>query len=168
MKRCLVAGFTSTDGHEIIKFLKSKSSDDIVEIMGVGFSPVLDHYFFKDMPENLYAKGSFKPVDHIIGFNSDEGTQFIFAFAGKKHIPTREEARTLVKHIIEKMFFRGSPNMKKITEAAIDQYVDSKPENEMTQSLVDLYGDMLFVASSVDVAGKHSGEYFKTIYVSVF
>lgn len=60
-----------------MKFLADKPAAEIVKRMGLGFNPVLDYIFMPHEPVALCESGKFHAVDVLLGFNTDEGFQFV-------------------------------------------------------------------------------------------
>ena len=59
------------------------------------------------------------------------------------------------------MFYRGHPAADSIIRALCEEYLDEAGSDtiKLTQALVEMYGDLLFVAPTIQNASYHSSEY---------
>ena len=99
-------------------------------------------------------------MDLLLGFNKDEGAQFVFMLAQALSVSRTEDAHGIIETVIKKIFFRGSPAGDRIVRAVMERYfrdVDGMSPDRLTQALSDMYGDVLFIAPAVNVANRHSG-----------
>ena len=89
----------------------------------------------------------------MLGFNSDEGAMFIYGLNNWKPIRTREVAESLLDILIDVSFFRGSKHGAAIKELLRNEYwTDENTSRNWTHGLVQMYGDLLFVAPSLKMA----------------
>ena len=82
----------------MLKILSTKSSDELVKLMGDGFSPVIDGSYLPDWPHNLYEAKKIHNCDVLIGFNSHEGAQFIWGRTRGKLIENKAQVNNVKKH----------------------------------------------------------------------
>lgn len=145
------------NGREIVEFLSDKSSTDIVKMLGEGFNPTVDGVFLSDVPLNLYRSGKFNPIDVIIGFNTNEGMQFIERLKQRFSIFPKESAENLLKTIVFNQFYRGRPNADEIYRTLHSTYIEKASSAlELQQKLVEVYGDILFILPALTQASLHS------------
>ena len=59
------------------------------------------------------------------------------------------------------MFYRGHPAADSIIRALCEEYLDEAGSDtvKLTQALVEMYGDLLFVAPTIQNVSYHSSEY---------
>lgn len=157
----LILGFKgSTSSEEMLDFLSTKSTEDIIDKLGEGFNPVMDGYFLPEFPKQLYAKGLVHPVDLLVGFNSHEGANFIFDLAKTKSVTTLDKAQELVDFVIKNIFFRGNSRADDVCRAIWQEYFKGgtlETEDDITLALVDMYGDLLFISPTIEIINLHKG-----------
>ena len=154
----LAAGCKETDGAKILAFLEGLSSDEIVEGFGLGFSCVLCNTYVTEQPEKALLKPCY-PVDLLLGCSTHEGGGYTFEIAKGTTVTSRDHAKEVVSEIVQKRFFRGLPGALQVQARAEELYLENcKTNDELIQQLVQMYGDVLFVAPTVDLANIWSCE----------
>ncbi len=152
----------------MIQFLNTKSGIELVEIFGDGFCPVVDNHFLLDDPWTLYSSGQFHPVDLMAGFTSHEGAFFLFnLFLGvdsNTEFESVDMAKVAVDLMIKKVQFRRHPRADEISKAVWQEYfLEGQLDSRLLiQTLVELFGDLVFVAPCIQTADWHAGHYFNT------
>ena len=63
------------------------------------------------------------------------------------------------------MFYRGHPAADSIIRALCEEYLDEAGSDtvKLTQALVEMYGDLLFVAPTIQKVSLHSSKYLSSI-----
>ena len=85
---------------------------------------------------------------------------FVFRLVGGTAVKTKAMARQLIEKVVKVMFFRGKPNTEKIIDTVFEFYLESvgdEDEEAITSAMIRMYGDVLFTASSLQVADFHAG-----------
>jgi len=140
------------------------------------WAPVVDKNFLNDMPINLRKKGHFSKVPLIVSFNSHEGSMLLEIIAGTSlglnESLDKGASPTFFKSFLTK-FAHARNNRKEnadlIANALELMYIpwpDNKDKYALRSQLVDLVGDYLFVAPSLQTADMHSQ--FAPVYVYEF
>ena len=127
-----------------------------------GFNPTIDGTYLTESPQRSLDAGKFHNIDMMLGFNTHEGIGFIQEMARSKTVKSYDVALRIVEDTIKVRFFRGNPNGTAIVSAILDEYkVKEKRDKaeELMETLVDMYGDVLFALPSVRLANIHSGGY---------
>lgn len=146
-----LTGCTSKKGSDIVQFLSKFNGKELVAGLGLGYHVVIDGHFLPDYPVNLYKQGLFHhSVDTIMGFNSHEGAMFIFEMARPLKTLDMQRAEMILNQLIKVMFFRKNPKADAIIDVLKDTYFPKNNDREdILKGLVDLHGDLLFVAPTV-------------------
>lgn len=95
-------GGTVSSGQDILAFLRSKSSAELVAGLGEGFQPVIDGVCFTELPLRGYKAGDFALIDVIVGFNSDEGAGFLRVFARQNPSMNNDKAAEFLRNLVFK------------------------------------------------------------------
>ena len=149
-------------GPNIVECVRGKPVEDILTAQGSFMrdkytgsqdiiAPVVDDKFLPDLPENLFKAGHFHDVDVITGFNSYEGA--LFAVMRPPDQLKDGMNKTLFESTMknEMMYARGEKSQI-VEELILFQYTNhADPDDKITirQSLMDAFGDMLFVAPAL-------------------
>lgn len=160
-KTAMKLGCNSENSHDMIKCLRKKDAQSIVQNYGwKSTGPVIDNYFIYDTPESLRRSGKFYRVPLIGGFNSDEGahnTPEVY------HPPTEITSsvfRDSIKSFVKNQTFHDNEKTAVLIEDAIEfQYTPwSKTSDSPTlrQNMIDIQSDYFVAAPTVEVLGIHS------------
>lgn len=160
----LCLGFKGKTSQDVLDFLSNYSGEQLVLDMGPGLFPVVDGYVLKEKPEELYRRKEYHPVDLMLGFTADEGAQFVFNLLGGHCAKSVAQVKEILTMITTKMFFRGQPRALDVRDAVWQRYIGDETDLEaLTKALVTLYGDLMFVAPSFNIAKQHSGKHLHII-----
>ena len=138
--------------------MRSLSAEELRNVCGDEYQPTVDGTFLPDFPENLFKLDYLhKTIDVIYGFNSDEGAMFIYGLNGFQLIRNRQEAERILDQLVDKMFFRGSAKCEQIKHVLRREYLsDGDTAERLTHGLIQLHGDLLFVAPTFQCAALSS------------
>ena len=155
---------------EVLAFLQSKPAKEIIEGLGVGFSPVLDGTYLSVDPERALCTNQWPPVDLLLGFTANEGYQFIKDLTRQRKTVGPETMQALIDFIFRRAFYRGVPRVEDIIKVVYESYfkdIDKVDGETLTKTLCEMYGDLLFMAPSILVAAIHSGMCLSP-FISIF
>ncbi|XP_013383514.1 neuroligin-4, X-linked [Lingula anatina] len=141
----------------------------VKNMMGIPFAPVVDGDFFPESPMvTLQQKSSesylrFISLDYMAGTMNAEGGLVILALTSPNlpfNVSLGVPTSYVVKHAIpdEVTYFYDSSNRDKIQDAIIKVYAADPKVDIVTQGrkLVDMYGDMMFVAPTLQLLREHA------------
>ena len=148
---------------QLVECLKTIEAWKILSSFGNGYrrpvvdSPGSDNGFLPDTPKNLRKDGVFKKVPFMVGFMANEGAVFL------PHLANANISLTFLKNTLRGHAKRAGgfliPTNGKVLEKLMENALELiyTPWGEiddplkLRQSMVDLFSDKWFVASSVQV-----------------
>lgn len=153
---CGYVGCYETEGLKILQYLAKLNASEIVDGFGNGFSCVLCDTYLQEEPEKAIMKPT-EPIDLMLGFSTHEGGGYVFEIVNGISISGKEQAGEVTNEIVLKRFFRGKPGAARV-EAEVKKLYLSKcvSNDDLIKELVQMYGDLVFVAPTVDLANKWS------------
>ncbi|XP_066272164.1 liver carboxylesterase B-1-like [Branchiostoma lanceolatum] len=164
-------GCESKDTAILVHCLRQKTTEEVVQgaerMMKLGsgewgkyFAPVFNEDFLPEHPKDLYSRGQANDVDYLLGVNNNE---FGFVMPSMMSANFGQKGMTEDTFILEleQLIERIYPGTKKdsIIAAARKVYRDhDNPDDPIAvQHQYTLFaGDQLFVAPTVETAGKHA------------
>ena len=98
-----ILGYKGSSSEDMLKFLQSKSSNEILESFGHYSKVVIDGYFLKDYPDNLYKNGKVAKVELMSGHVTSEALLMINILRSPdmESEPDVNKVRDYVKQIAE-------------------------------------------------------------------
>ena len=73
----LILGYKGSSGEDMLKFLQNKSCNEILEAFDNFSKVVIDGYFLKDYPDNLYKNEQVAKVELMSGHVTSEALLMI-------------------------------------------------------------------------------------------
>ncbi len=155
--------------HPARSYLESIPSEEIVNKLGfMSFRPIIDGRFIRDSAVNLYKSRTVNTVDFLMGCNSHEGALFTLGPLRPKGFGNLEEARDLVRWMVELYFWDSVKDKDSLASALVDEYLLSRNTQDFSaveKGMVELVGDIMFVIPMIHIADLHSG---RNLYLSCY